>query len=78
MIAGREVVCAQFERARRTDLARIQVESRRKAAAACDAKQWSVCLPELDEAGAVDPDGDDASTVKRLRDRATVGRLERR
>jgi hypothetical protein len=46
------------------------------AAAACDAKQWGVCLAELDEARAVDPGGDDASSVKSLRDNAIAGILE--
>ncbi len=59
------------------DLA-VAAELRRKAAAACDAKQWSACLAELDEARAVDPDGDDASTVKRLREKALAGSLEQR
>jgi hypothetical protein len=48
-------------------------ELRRAAAAACDAKQWSVCLAELDKARAVDPGGDEASTVKSLRDKALAG-----
>lgn len=48
---------------------------RRQAAAACDAKQWSVCLAQLDKARAVDPGGDDASTVKNLRDKAIAGIL---
>ena len=56
----------------------VAAELRRKAAAACDAKQWSVCLAELDEARAVDPDGDDASTVKSLREKAVAGSLEPR
>jgi hypothetical protein len=56
----------------------VAAELRRKAVAACDAKQWSVCLAELDEARAVDPDGDDASTVKSLRDKAMAGSGERR
>ena len=59
------------------DLA-VAAELRRKAAAACDAKQWSVCLAELDEARAVDPDGDAVLAVKSLRDKAMAGSLERR
>jgi hypothetical protein len=51
------------------DLA-VAAELRRKAAAACDAKQWSVCLAELDDARAVDPEGDDVPAVKILRDKA--------
>lgn len=51
----------------------VAAELRRNAAAACDAKQWSVCLTELDEARAIDPDGDGASTVKSLRDKAMAG-----
>jgi hypothetical protein len=43
---------------------------RRQAAAACDTKQWTVCLADLDEARAVDPAGDDTPTVKTLRDKA--------
>jgi hypothetical protein len=54
------------------DLA-IAAELRRKAAVACDAKQWSVCLASLDDARAVDPGGDDALTVKSLRDKAIAG-----
>ena len=53
-------------------------ELRRKAAAACDAKQWSACLAALDEARALDPDGDGASTVKSLREKATAGSAEPR
>jgi hypothetical protein len=55
---------------------RVAAELRRTAAAACDAKQWSVCLADLDKARAVDPGGDDASTVKSLRDKAIAGILE--
>jgi len=44
---------------------------RHQAAAACDAKQWTACLAELDQARADDPDGDDAPTVQALRGRAT-------
>ncbi len=60
-----------------TDLA-TAAELRRKAAAACDAKQWSVCLAKLDDARAVDPGGDDALAVKTLRDKAIAGRQEQR
>ncbi len=59
------------------DLA-VAAELRRKAAAACEAKQWSACLAELDDARAVDPDGDDASAVKSLREKAIAGSRERR
>jgi len=52
-----------------TDLA-VAAELRRKASAACDAKQWSVCLAKLDDARAVDPGGDDALAVKTLRNQA--------
>ena len=52
-----------------TDLA-AAAELRRKAADACDAKQWSVCLAKLDDARGFDPAGDDAVAVKALRDRA--------
>jgi hypothetical protein len=48
----------------------VAAELRRKAAEACEAKQWSVCLAELDDARAVDPDGDDALAVKALREKA--------
>jgi hypothetical protein len=54
------------------DLA-VAAELRHKAGAACDAKKWSACLAELDEARAVDPDGDDALTVKSLREKAMAG-----
>jgi hypothetical protein len=54
------------------DLA-VAAELRHKAAAACDAKQWSVCLAELDDARAVDPEGDDDAAVKSLRDKAMAG-----
>jgi hypothetical protein len=43
---------------------------RRRATAACDAKQWSLCLADLDKARAADPAGDDAPAVKSLRNRA--------
>jgi hypothetical protein len=56
------------------DELRVAAELRRKAAAACDAKQWGVCLAELDEARAVDPDGDTGVTP--LRDKAIAGILE--
>jgi hypothetical protein len=51
------------------DLA-VAADLRRKAAAACDAEQWSVCLAELDDARAVDPEGDAVLSVKILRDKA--------
>jgi len=54
------------------DLA-VAADLRRKAAAACDAKQWSVCLADLDDARAVDPGGDDGAVVKLLRDKAIAG-----
>ena len=54
-----------------TDLA-AAAELRHKAAAACDAKQWSVCLAALDEARAVDPGGDEAVAVKALREKAVA------
>lgn len=50
---------------------------RRKASAACDAKQWGLCLADLDKAGAVDPGGDDAPAVKSLRDKAIAGIVEK-
>jgi hypothetical protein len=43
---------------------------RRQAAAACDTKQWSLCLADLDRARVADPGGDDAPAVKSLRDKA--------
>ena len=48
---------------------------RRQAATACDAKQWAVCLADLDAARAVDPDGDDEPGTKSLRDRALAAIL---
>jgi hypothetical protein len=51
----------------------VAADMRRKAAAACDAKQWSVCLAELDDARAVDPEGDDVPAVTSLRDEAIAG-----
>jgi hypothetical protein len=56
------------------DLA-LAADLRRQAAAACDARHWSVCLADLDKARAVDPGGDDAPTVKALRDRAIAAIL---
>jgi hypothetical protein len=56
------------------DLA-LAADLRRQAATACDAKQWSVCLADLEKARAVDPGGDDAGTVKGLRDQAIAGIL---
>lgn len=54
----------------------VAADLRRKAAAACDAQQWSVCLAELDKARDVDPGGDDATRVKSLRDKAVAAILE--
>jgi hypothetical protein len=45
-------------------------ELRRQATAACDAKQWAVCLADLDKARALDPGGDGTQAVKSLRDKA--------
>jgi hypothetical protein len=45
---------------------------RRDATIACGAKQWSVCLADLDKARAVDPDGDDAQVAKDLRGEAVA------
>jgi hypothetical protein len=56
------------------DLA-LAADLRRQAAAACDATHWSVCLADLDKARAVDPGGDDAPTVKALRDHAIAAIL---
>jgi hypothetical protein len=50
---------------------------RRQASAACDAKQWSVCLADLDKARAADPDGDDTPAVKTLRDKAIAEILKK-
>jgi hypothetical protein len=50
---------------------------RRHAGAACDAKQWSLCLADLDKARAADPGGDDAPAVKSLRDKAIAGILQK-
>jgi hypothetical protein len=50
---------------------------RRQAAAACDAKQWSLCLADLDKARAADPGGDDAPAVKSLRDKAIAGIVQK-
>jgi hypothetical protein len=50
---------------------------RGQATAACDAKQWSVCLADLDMARAADPGGDDAPAVKSLRDRAIAEILQK-
>jgi len=46
---------------------------RRQAADACDAQQWGECLADLDEARAVDPDGDAKPAMKALRARAMRG-----
>jgi hypothetical protein len=51
---------------------------RRQAAAACDAKQWDLCLADLDKARATEPGADDAPAVKSLRDKAIAGILEKR
>jgi hypothetical protein len=51
------------------DLA-IAADLRAQAAAACDAKQWAVCLANLDKARAGDPAGDDEPAMKRLRGKA--------
>jgi hypothetical protein len=49
------------------------VDLRREAADACEAKQWAVCLADLDEARAHDPGGDEGPAVKTLRAAAIVG-----
>jgi len=49
---------------------------RRKAIAACDAKDWSVCLARLDEARAIDPGGDDGPGIETLREKAIAGILQ--
>ncbi|HLK37423.1 MAG TPA: hypothetical protein VKU41_11775 [Polyangiaceae bacterium] len=48
---------------------------RRQASTACDAKQWAVCLADLDAARAVDPDGDDEPVVQAVRGRALAAIL---
>lgn len=50
---------------------------RSKAVAACDARDFQTCLADLDIARALDPDGDDTPLVKRTRDRAIKGVLDR-
>jgi hypothetical protein len=49
---------------------------RREATAACDTKQWSVCLADLDRARTIDPGGDDARVMQHLRDEAIEGILK--
>jgi hypothetical protein len=49
---------------------------RRDAATACNDKHWSLCLADLDKARAADPDGDDTSAVRTLRDRALAAILD--
>jgi hypothetical protein len=55
----------------------LAADLRHKAAAACDAKDWSVCLAHLDEARAVDPGGDDGPGIKSLREKAIAGVLKK-
>jgi hypothetical protein len=43
---------------------------RREASTACDASNWAECLADLDRARALDLGGDDAATIKTMRDRA--------
>jgi hypothetical protein len=57
------------------DLA-VAADLRRKAAAACDANEWGVCLADLDKARAVDPGGDDGPGIKNLREKAIAGVLK--
>ena len=49
---------------------RSAADLRRQAAAECDARKWGPCLADLDQARALDPAGDDAPEIKRLRARA--------
>ncbi len=60
-----------------TDLA-MAADLRRKAAAACDAKQWSDCLAARDGARAGAPAGDEVPAVESHRANATAGRHEQR
>jgi hypothetical protein len=50
---------------------------RSKAVAACDAKDFETCLADLDIARVLDPDGDDRPLVRRTRDVAIKGVLEK-
>jgi hypothetical protein len=50
---------------------------RSKAIAACDSKDFETCLADLDIARALDPDGDDTPLVRRTRDRAIKGVLDK-
>ena len=43
---------------------------RHDALDACDAGEWRECLDDLDEARALDPDGDDAPVIRQARERA--------
>jgi hypothetical protein len=52
------------------------IDLRRQARAACDQKQWTVCLAELDRARSADPDGDAAPAVTHLREEAIAKILE--
>jgi hypothetical protein len=49
---------------------------RGRAAAACEAAQWSACLARLDQARALDPAGDGAPSVQAIRAQATRGALD--
>jgi hypothetical protein len=50
---------------------------RRLAAADCDAHEWDACLAHLEEARALDPAGDDAPAVRKLRAEAIPGILKK-
>ncbi|HEY1692769.1 MAG TPA: hypothetical protein VGG39_11440 [Polyangiaceae bacterium] len=50
---------------------------RKRASAACDAKQWRECLALLDEAAEKDPAGDDASDVQAPVDARVLHRVHR-
>lgn len=49
---------------------------RRKAVAACDAKDFGTCVADLDIARRLDPAGEDTPLVRRTRDCATKGMLD--
>jgi hypothetical protein len=70
-----DVATAPPHKPSQTDVASA-AELRRQAAVACDTKEWSACLADLEKARAVDPDGDGAPEVKSLREQAIAGILK--
>jgi hypothetical protein len=68
LVAALESTLMSRSHPAREDLVAAAADLRHQATAACRANAWAVCLADIDQARALDPDGDEA--MKGLREKA--------